>query len=259
MKKLSKLTPKINSKLLINLSLTTATLVIISLTPSLARANSLSDLFNQALSLFNSVLNALNFAAPEPNHQNNQTEQTIENKPDISYGIVEDDLKQQTVDNAEQIANEATLSEEAREQLSSTAAAVEADLNTIRQLYEQSEQLGQESQNLDVSQQILQNISQQLALAAEQTSLSAQQQGTLVQQNQQAQVDRALNNLVTAQQAQELSEQNTARRREQASTAAFSTAQLGLIRPAGLPVTEANPTPSSQQPLTPNQVFSSDF
>lgn len=259
MKKLSILTSKINSKLFIRLSLMAVSLLIISLTPSLVRANSFSDIFNQALSLFNSVLSAINFEAPDPNHQNNQTEQAIENKPDISYGIIEDDLKQQTVDNAKQTANEATLSEGAREQLSSTAQAVEADLNAIQQLYEQSQQLGQESQNLDVSQQILQNISQQLALAAEQTALSAQQQGVLVQQNQQAQVDRALNNLVTAQQARELSEQNTARRREQASTAAFSTSQLGLIRPAGLPITDANPAPSSQQPFSPNQVFSTNF
>jgi hypothetical protein len=259
MKTISTPTRKNNSKMLLVLSVTGFSLLIVLLTPSLAQADNLFDIFNQALSLFNDVLNVLNFQETDPNNPNNQAEQALENKPDISYGIIEDDRKQQTVDNTQQTANNATLSSSAREQLSTTAVAVETDLSTIQQLYEQSQQLGQDSQNSDVSQQILQNISQQLALASEQAALTAQQQGVIVQQNQQAQVDRALNNLVAAQQAQELSEETTAQRREQAATAAFSTSQLGLIRPAGLPLANSNPPPSSQQPLTPNQVFGTNF
>jgi hypothetical protein len=88
--------------------------------------------------------------------------------------------------------------------------------------------LGQESQQLDASQQILQNLSQQLALESE-------QQATIVQQNQQAQVDRAINNVITAQATEELAEANTSTRRQDAAAAARATTQWGLIRMAGLP------------------------
>ena len=115
-----------------------------------------------------------------------------------------------------------TLSEEAQTKLKETAVFVQETV-------EESVNLGEDSQNRDVTQQILQNLSQQEAI-------SATRQGVLVQQNQQAQIDRAISNILNAQQAEELNAINTAKRREEIGTTNLTVRQWGMIR---LPV---NPT-----------------
>lgn len=179
----------------------------------------------------------------------------LENKPNGSYAIQEDAAEQDTVRSAQQIANDATLSENARQELQQLSAAIAANVENALQLGEESQQLGTESQGLDVSQQILQNLSQQAALSAKQTALSAERQGIIIQQNQQARVDRAMNNLLNAQQAKELSEANTAKRRENASAGIAATAGMGLIRMPGLADVEASSNAASEA-LDPQDLLS---
>ena len=109
-----------------------------------------------------------------------------------------------------------TLSEEAQTKLKETAVFVQETV-------EESVNLGEDSQNRDVTQQILQNLSQQEAI-------SATRQGVLVQQNQQAQIDRAISNILNAQQAEELNAINTAKRREEIGTTNLTVRQWGMIR-----------------------------
>ncbi|MGK7875421.1 MAG: hypothetical protein AB4426_19610 [Xenococcaceae cyanobacterium] len=165
----------------------------------------------------------------------------LENKPGDSYSIQEDLAEKTEQDVATQIANDATLSPEAQTTLKTTAKAVEA--NVI-----ESVQLGEESQNLDVTQQIMQNLSRQAALNAE-------RQGTIIQQNQQAQVDRALANLLNAQQAEELSEENTAQRRENAAAGRASTTQAGLLQmPGGMTLGSVGENNNSEG-VSPEELF----
>ena len=56
-----------------------------------------------------------------------------------------------------------------------------------------------------------------------------------MQQNQQAQVDRAISNMLNAQQAEELAGINAAKRREDIGTANLTVRQWGLIRLPGNP------------------------
>ncbi len=114
-----------------------------------------------------------------------------------------------------------TLSEEAQTKLKETAVFVQETV-------ESSINLGEDSQNRDVTQQILQNLSQQEAI-------SATRQGIIVQQNQQAQVDRAISNILNAQQAEELNAINTAKRREEIGTANLTVRQWGMLRLPGNP------------------------
>ena len=60
----------------------------------------------------------------------------------------------------------------------------------------------------------------------------------IVQQNQQAQVDRAISNILNAQQAEELNAINTAKRREEIGTANLTVRQWGLLRLPGNPTEE---------------------
>ena len=114
-----------------------------------------------------------------------------------------------------------TLSEEGQTKLKETAVFVQETV-------ESSVNLGEDSQNRDVTQQILQNLSQQEAI-------SATRQGVIVQQNQQAQVDRAISNILNAQQAEELNAINTAKRREEIGTANLTVRQWGMLRLPGNP------------------------
>ena len=117
-----------------------------------------------------------------------------------------------------------TLSEEAQTKLKETAVFVQETV-------EESVNLGEDSQNRDVTQQILQNLSQQEAI-------SATRQGVLVQQNQQAQIDRAISNILNAQQAEELNAINTAKRREEIGTTNLTVRQWGMLRLPGNPTEE---------------------
>ena len=112
-----------------------------------------------------------------------------------------------------------TFDESAQTKLKEIAVFVEKTVD-------ESVDLGENSQNRDVTQQILQNISQQEAI-------SATTQGIIAQQNQQAQIDRAINNMLSAQQAEELSAMNAAKRREELGTTNLTVRQWGLIRLPG--------------------------
>ncbi|WP_414553069.1 hypothetical protein [Anabaena sp. CCY 0017] len=88
--------------------------------------------------------------------------------------------------------------------------------------------MGEESQNLDVTQQILQNLSQQ-------TALNSRVKERMLQESQQARIDRALINTITAQTAKELSAINTADRRKSIAAGNAATQQMGLlIMPGGM-------------------------
>ncbi len=114
-----------------------------------------------------------------------------------------------------------TLNESAQTNLKQTAVRVQRSVD-------ESVGLGEDSQSRDVTQQILQNLSQQEAI-------SATRQGIIVQQNQQAQVDRAISNMLNAQQAEELAGINAAKRREDIGTTNLTVRQWGLIRLPGNP------------------------
>jgi len=97
----------------------------------------------------------------------------------------------------------------------------------IQKTAEENIELGDQSQTLDVSQQILQNLSRQQAL-------SASNQSILITQNQQAQVDRAMGNLLQAQTAEELAKINARTRRETAGSNDLLQRQWGLVRVPGV-------------------------
>lgn len=173
----------------------------------------------------------------------------LENKPSESYGIQNDIRNKAIVDSAHQVTQETTLSENAQQNLHNLAAATVSNVQINQQLGQTSQQLGKEAQNLDVSQHILQNLSQQSAINAQQSALNATQQGVIIQQNQQAQIDRAIGNILAAEQTQRLSEAATHKRRENAAASVNSTAALGLIRMPGVtPETANNPNSSALNP-----------
>lgn len=173
----------------------------------------------------------------------------IENKPDGSYAIQSDLAKQAAIITTNLEANRATLGQEAQEATSEQINLVKDRVNNNIQLSEESrdlsdeaESLATESQSLDVSQQILHNISAQSALEAKQNAnvasqmaLIAENQETLIQLHQQAQIDRALANMIDAQQASNINEANTMQRREDASISITSSTQAGmLLMPGGM-------------------------
>ncbi|MCL1474789.1 hypothetical protein [Argonema antarcticum] len=150
---------------------------------------------------------------------------TLENKPQGSYSIQSDlaNLAQQQT--ATSTASDATLSKAAQDRQAQMAQMV--DQNVTKNI-----QLGEESQNQDVTQHIMRNISQQ-------TALTAQNQGVIILQNQQAQIDRALANTLSAQQAKELSELNITQRRQDAAAGTASSTQAGLFQmPGGITLGE---------------------
>ncbi|NES96472.1 MAG: hypothetical protein F6K32_14815 [Desertifilum sp. SIO1I2] len=150
---------------------------------------------------------------------------TLENKPQGSYSIQSDlaNLAQQQT--ATSTASDATLSKAAQDRQAQMVQMVDRNVT-------QNIQLGEESQNQDVTQHIMRNISQQSALAA-------QNQGVIILQNQQAQIDRALANTLSAQQSKELSELNVTQRRQDAAAATASSTQAGLFQmPGGITLGE---------------------
>ncbi|MCC5625432.1 hypothetical protein LC574_30820, partial [Nostoc sp. CHAB 5715] len=122
---------------------------------------------------------------------------------------------------ATEIANQATLSQAAQSQMAQIKQATQQDT-------QESVSLGEESQSLDVTQQILQNLSQQ-------TALSSRVNERMLIEAQQARIDRALSNTLTAQTAKELSAINTADRRKSVAAGNAATRQAGLlIMPGGI-------------------------
>ena len=113
------------------------------------------------------------------------------------------------------IADGSTLSEEAQAQSRSVLQTTEQDTT-------QNVQLAEESQSLDVSQHILQNLSQQ-------TELNAQVNARVLQEAQQARTDRAINNVLLSQAAQEISAINTSDRRGSITSGNQASSQAGML------------------------------
>ncbi len=151
-----------------------------------------------------------------------QQSENLEGNPD-SYTIAESESDAIVREILVETVKSSTFDELAQTKLKEIAVFVEKTVD-------ESVDLGENSQNRDVTQQILQNISQQEAI-------SATTQGIIAQQNQQAQIDRAINNMLSAQQAEELSAMNAAKRREELGTTNLTVRQWGLIRLPG-PTTE---------------------
>ncbi|MGA9378530.1 MAG: hypothetical protein WBV73_07140 [Phormidium sp.] len=152
-------------------------------------------------------------------NQSTKLSATLEKKPQGSYSIQSDLANQAQQQTAISTAANTTLSKAAQDRQTQMAQMVDQNVT-------QNIQLGEESQNQDVTQHIMRNISQQTALAA-------QNQGALVLQNQQAQIDRALANTLSAQQAKELSELNVTQRRQDAAAGTASSTQAGLFQMPG--------------------------
>lgn len=111
--------------------------------------------------------------------------------------------------------NEATLSRQAQERASQTMKSTQTATDEIVSL-------GDESQHLDVTQQILQNI-------AAQGSHTGKVNKVLVDEAQQARVDRAMNNSLTAQIAEETAGTNISNRRETSAAANSAVRQSGSM------------------------------
>lgn len=193
-----------------------------------------NDLFNPLGNLLNSALGAIQI--PDLNKvlagimngsANNDPgavlSETLENKTNgqSSYGIREDLGKYATRTVATEIANQATLSQTAQSQMAQIKQATQQDT-------QENVSLGEESQSLDVTQHILQNLSQQ-------TALNSRVNERMLIEAQQARIDRALSNTLTAQTAKELSAINTADRRKSVAAGNAATQQAGLlIMPGGI-------------------------
>ncbi len=153
-----------------------------------------------------------------------QQSETLEGTPD-SYAISESETDAIVREILVETVESSSLNESAQTNLKQTAVLVQKTVD-------ESVNLGEDSQNRDVTQQILQNLSQQEAI-------SATRQGIIVQQNQQAQVDRAISNILNAQQAEELAAINAAKRREEIGTTNLTVRQWGLLRLPGNPIAES--------------------
>lgn len=185
----------------------------------------INSFVSQITTIKNLLLDMFNLSSDSDSSNSDNTSEynpntSLENKPSSSYEIEQDNQERQRILSARENAHDATLGSEAQQQLQETSTAIDNNLTA-------NQQLADESQSLDVSQHILQNISQQLALLGEQQALN-------LQQHQQAQVDQAISNLVTAQTAEELAEENTASRRKDSGIANTATFQWGLIMMPGL-------------------------
>lgn len=111
--------------------------------------------------------------------------------------------------------SEATLSRQAQERATQTMKSTQTATDEIVSL-------GDESQHLDVTQQILQNI-------AAQGSQTGKVNKVLVDEAQQARVDRAMNNSLTAQIAEETAGTNISNRRETSAAANSAVRQSGGV------------------------------
>ncbi|MBE9124732.1 MULTISPECIES: hypothetical protein [unclassified Coleofasciculus] len=140
--------------------------------------------------------------------------------------------------------------EKSQENTQKAAAVVANSIKAAQQsgsLAKSNQQLAQESQELDVTQQIMQNISAQTGLISQQEfaqsiqlAVLADQNGRLAQTNQalleeeyQGRIDRAYENVLTAQIAKEVSASTTAERRRSVSAGNLASQQLGMTMLAG--------------------------
>lgn len=111
------------------------------------------------------------------------------------------------------VADESTFNEDAQK-------AMEERIEGATKAIEANNALAQDSEGQDVTQNIERNQSEQLAIIGEQLS-------TLVVEGQQDRVDRAMENVMTAELLQEVQGRNLQDRREETSISAHS-AQAGI-------------------------------
>lgn len=190
-----------------------------------------NDLFGTLNELLSSSLGAIKIPdlsqvsheilnAPTSRYEGTQLSDQLENKlgssdSQGSTAIMSELDRQAQRNTAIGIADGSTLSEEAQAQSRSVLQATEQDTT-------QNVQLAEESQSLDVSQHILQNLSQQ-------TALNAQVNARVLQEAQQARTDRAINNVLLSQAAQEISAINTSDRRGSITSGNQASSQAGML------------------------------
>ena len=147
--------------------------------------------------------------------------ETLENKTNDrpSYSIRADLSKSVSRATATGVADQSTLNQDAQNLMVQVRLAAQ-------QKTQENVRLGEESQGLDVTQQIMQNLSQQSAL-------NAQVNERVLQEAQQARVDRAIANTLSAQTASELATLTTADRRRTISAGNAASQQGGLFMMPG--------------------------
>ena len=170
-----------------------------------------------------------------------QIGQQIENKPGGTYAIDLDKLKTAKIELGNQIAIDSALSKNALARFEQTSSLVKNNVsNTLS--------LAQEAEGLNVTQDLLKKMAQQ-------ESLAAVREGWLLQQNLEAKRERAVNNLLVAQQLSELVESNTARRRERSSVALDFSFSVGLLSLPGLAPESLDNPPSNLTPFNPDDLI----
>lgn len=136
------------------------------------------------------------------------------------YSVGRDQSHEAQRNTAVGVAQASALTEDAQGQMAERAERAQATL-------EGSQAAAESSAQSDVSQDILRNLSEQSSQAAE---LSAQQ----LAEAQQARTDRAIGNMLAAQQARALDMQHTRERRERIASGNRATTQIGsLFMPGG--------------------------
>jgi hypothetical protein len=136
-----------------------------------------------------------------------------------SFAIREDQASRAAREAAVETASAATLSEKAQERMVQNA-------QTAAQAVQENESLAEDSQGSDVTQHIMQNLSQQ-------TALSAKVNQQLLQESQQARVDRAIGIQLDAQMAKELAGANIADRREAMAASSTVIQYSGMVMMPG--------------------------
>ena len=145
--------------------------------------------------------------------------ESFENSPD-SLPIAEEVYNTVVRATIVDVVEETSLSDDAQERIAEVTQFVQGATD-------KNIELAEESQTLDVTQQIMQNVSDQLAS-------SATIQNVLVGQNQEAQVSRAMSNLLQAQVADAIEGANAQSRRDRAGSSQQLQQYWGLVRVPGL-------------------------
>jgi hypothetical protein len=136
-----------------------------------------------------------------------------------SFAIREDQASRAARAAAVETASAATLSDKAQERMVQNA-------QTAAQAVQENESLAEDSQGSDVTQHIMQNLSQQ-------TALNARVNQQLLQESQQARVDRAIGIQLDAQMAKELAGANIADRREAMAASSTVIQYSGMVMMPG--------------------------
>ena len=145
--------------------------------------------------------------------------QNFEPNSQGSYAIRQDLAEQSIREAAKATVDATTLGQPAQQRMQQQAQAAQKAVQT-------DAELAQDSQQSDVSQHILQNLSQQEAL-------NAQLNRQLLDEAQQARVDRSMELMLDQQIAEEITGANTAKRREDIATSNQASEGIGLMSMPG--------------------------